>query len=64
MKAGSFWPSPSSVTTTGARAARTPLRTAALWPQLTSWRKPRSQGRERRAVAISAAVPSDEPSST
>ena len=32
MSAGSFCPSPSSVATQGARAARTPLTTAALWP--------------------------------
>ncbi|MEE7476292.1 hypothetical protein [Methylobacterium hispanicum] len=34
MKAGSFWPSPSSVATIPARAAATPLRTAADWPPL------------------------------
>jgi hypothetical protein len=34
MKAGSFWPSPSSVQTMSARAWRTPVRTAADWPVL------------------------------
>ena len=34
MSAGSFWPSPSRVAIHRPRAALTPLRIAALWPQL------------------------------
>ncbi|CAA2159355.1 hypothetical protein MBRA_04565 [Methylobacterium brachiatum] len=57
MKAGSFWPSPSSVATTGARAARTPLRTAADWPPLRACRTTRIQGRPaRRRQAVRRAV--------
>ena len=44
MSAGSFWPSPSSVATQGARAARTPLATAALCPLRNEWRNTRSAG--------------------
>ena len=46
MSAGSFWPSPSSVAIHGARAARTPLATAALCPLRNEWRSTRSAGSE------------------
>ena len=38
MKAGSFWPSPSMVQQYSPEAPVTPVRTAALWPQLCAWR--------------------------
>ena len=44
MNAGSFCPSPSSVTTMAPRAAATPLRTAADWPQDCLWRTPAQPG--------------------
>ena len=44
MSAGSFCPSPSSVATQGARAARTPLATAALCPLRNECRNTRSAG--------------------
>jgi hypothetical protein len=64
MKAGLFWPSPSSVTTTGARAWDTPVRTAADWPQdcaCLTWRKNGWLAIRERS---SASVPSVEPSLT
>ncbi len=54
MKAGSFWPSPSSVTTIGARAIATPVRIAADWPQDCSCRICRSQGRSAIKASSSA----------
>ena len=44
MSAGSFWPSPSSVAIHGARAARTPLATAALCPLRNECRSTRNAG--------------------
>src|SRR3954452_22629931 len=44
---GSFWPSPSRVTRRGARAARAPVHSAALLPQLSAWRTTRRPGRGR-----------------
>ena len=52
MSAGSFWPSPSSVAIQGARASRTPVATAALWPERTEWRISRISG-----IASSAGAP-------
>ena len=63
-KAGSFCPSPSRVTTSGARAALTPLRTAADWPQDWPWRSRRRNGYCALSRVSSAGVPSLEPSST
>ena len=62
MNDGSFCPSPSSVATTGARAAATPLRTAADWPQDAACLIWRSQARsafravERRLGPVGRAV--------
>ena len=62
MSAGSFWPSPSSVATQGARAARTPLATAALWPLRKECRSTRSAGNVAfsacRIIAVSSVLPS------
>ena len=44
MSAGSFWPSPSSVAIQAARAALTPVRMAALCPQLRVCRSSRKRG--------------------
>ena len=65
MSAGSFWPSPSSVAIHGARASRTPVATAALWPERTEWRISRISGiASARALRTACAVPSVLPSST
>src|SRR5262245_32344095 len=64
MNDGSFWPSPSSVTMIGARAAITPERSAADWPQATSWRMIRSQVRDAICCSNVVSVPSVEPSLT
>ena len=70
MKEGSFWPSPSSVTTTGARAAATPVRTAADCPHEAACLTCRSHGRsairrvERRFGAVGRAVVRHRPART
>ena len=62
MSAGSFCPSPSSVAIHGARAARTPLATAALCPLRNEWRNTRNAGSAllslRRMAAVSSVLPS------
>ena len=60
MKAGLCWPSPSSVTTTGARACATPVRTAADWPQDCACLIWRRNGRLAIRQRSSASVPSVE----
>ena len=64
MKDGSFCPSPSSVAMTGARAAATPLRTAADWPQDSACLIWRNQARSAFSAFSAASVPSLEPSLT
>src|SRR5665811_1870893 len=64
MKAGSFCPSPSSVTISGARAAVTPERTAADWPLDCLCRTRRSQEYCAISRLSSASLPSLEPSLT
>ena len=64
MNAGSFCPSPSRVAISGARAAATPDRTAADWPQDCLCRTRRSQGYCVIKRLSSASVPSLEPSLT
>ena len=58
MKDGSFCPSPSSVATIGARAAATPVRTAADWPQEAACLIWRSHGRSAFSAVSAASVPS------
>ena len=64
MNDGSFWPSPSSVTTIGARAAATPVRTAADCPQERACLTWRSQRRSAVSRVSSSSVVSVEPSLT
>ena len=64
MNEGSFCPSPSSVAISGARAAATPLRTAADWPHDSSCLIWRSQARSAFSAVSAASVPSVEPSLT
>jgi hypothetical protein len=63
MSAGSFWPSPSSVTIQPPRAAATPVAMAALCPQPARWRRTRTPNCAA-ASASRAAVASALPSST
>ena len=65
MKAGSFWPSPSRVTTTGARAARDAgAHGRALAAALGVAQHAQPGPGRARARASAAGVPSVEPSST
>src|SRR5262245_37592820 len=64
MKAGSFCPSPSRVATRGARAAATPVRTAADWPHDAACLTWRSHGFSRASRTSVASVSSVEPSFT
>ena len=64
MKRGSFWPSPSRVTTIGARAASTPVITAALLPSERRWATRRAAMPPAASRATTAAVSSLLPSST
>src|SRR6185312_6461547 len=63
MSAGSFCPSPSMVTMMGKRAARIPVRSAALLPRLRPCTSARSAGSTLLSRLSSSSVPSLEPSS-
>ena len=52
------------VQTMAARAAVTPVRSAADWPQGRAWRTSRSQGNSARSAAIRSDVAAVEPSVT
>ena len=65
MSAGSFWRSPSEVTTTSPRAWSKPAENAAVWPKLRRSTMARTAGIARpRASSTASVVPSRDPSST
>lgn len=62
--AGSFWRSASRVTVHGARAARKPAASAALWPRRAPSDSTRWRGSAPARATSTSPLPSREPSST